>query len=752
MISTKRMAAKTREVAAKLKKDDKPFFTSYSVVDWLSGRIYHILVNIYSIAEKKSARAFKVKVIYQKGGPIAYTDGVVCTVNPGCEFVQKSSENLWQKLNITLGLCIHELGHRLYTNFKFDAAISKGIMNGELIPEPSIEYSRLKDMISSKKYAKAIATAYRKISNSMEDGYIEYRMLEEFSDSNSLPLRMMRDAFLEYIDDYDACLAKEQHNYLTIMSMVLVYAEYGILACKESQYEDYCMQKVFECIPYIDECNNSTDTWSHYRAITNVMAVLQDDLCDYLESTSSDEEAEKEISETAPSERPSEDAESAEEAPSPLVSSDDSWEDGKDEDGKGKPSKAPSPSPEEEESSDTDSSDTSADDEEDSSGDEEDTDLSSSEEGDASDEPEDEDASSTKEGDMSDEADELSGSKGDASNEASADSEVEPYEDAEDITEEDLRRIEEETSRLLASVSSEIAALEIESEIDRDLKDLGDSIDYGDLHQGVKLTVVRKPNVSDEMKKSYHKAYAEPLRISNLMVKNYLRMMKDKAKHDFQRGRYFGQRFVPQAAIRADKKFFGNMKLPSLPSVSVGLLLDCSGSMSGDRINYARTAAVIIENFVRNIGGKCCIIGHEERFYTKNVVLHSYADFDSEDGNDRYRLLDIEAGQNNRDGYALRFMLEKMKRQPSDLRILILISDGAPAASGYGTCERTTRELQGLKKECDKNHIAFVAAAIGDDKPVIKKFYGDSFLDITNIERMPKDFVKLLQKKLQTVL
>ena len=44
--------------------------------------------------------------------------------------------------------------------------------------------------------------------------------------------------------------------------------------------------------------------------------------------------------------------------------------------------------------------------------------------------------------------------------------------------------------------------------------------------------------------------------------------------------------------------------------------------------------------------------------------------------------------------------------------------------------------------------VDLIAAAIGSDKEVIHQIYGQSFLDVTNLETMPEIFARILKKKI----
>lgn len=71
-----------------------------------------------------------------------------------------------------------------------------------------------------------------------------------------------------------------------------------------------------------------------------------------------------------------------------------------------------------------------------------------------------------------------------------------------------------------------------------------------------------------------------------------------------------------------------------------------------------------------------------------------------------------------------------------EVKILILVSDGQPAAPGYyGSAAE--EDLRGIRQEYRRKGVLFIAAAIGEDKQNIERIYGDSFMDITDLNQLP---------------
>ena len=96
-----------------------------------------------------------------------------------------------------------------------------------------------------------------------------------------------------------------------------------------------------------------------------------------------------------------------------------------------------------------------------------------------------------------------------------------------------------------------------------------------------------------------------------------------------------------RALHRKDGGIFTRTRLPDEEQkLSVGLLVDESGSMGwGDRITHARKTAIVLYDFCMSLGIPITIYGHSTD--SKGVALYSYAEFDSLDASDRYRLIDM---------------------------------------------------------------------------------------------------------------
>lgn len=308
--------------------------------------------------------------------------------------------------------------------------------------------------------------------------------------------------------------------------------------------------------------------------------------------------------------------------------------------------------------------------------------------------------------------------------------------------------VEAEMERLLDTMAEKTVCQELEQDRLRELNQEAQSISYGDIHKGVAIRVNRMTEVPPEMVTQYNAIAGPLLAISKQLQKSLLRQLRDRQRGGKQTGLLMGRRLDAHALFRSDGKVFTKNALPiQPPEMAVGLLLDESGSMcSQDRATYARASAIILYDFCQALRVPVMVYGHSTG--ASGVELYSYSEFDAIDREDKYRLVDISARGSNRDGAALRFVAERLSHRPEELKLLILVSDGQPADTGYyGTAAE--EDLRGIQQEYRRKGILFVAAAIGDDKENMERIYGDSFLDITDLNQLPVKLTQVVKRFLR---
>lgn len=311
----------------------------------------------------------------------------------------------------------------------------------------------------------------------------------------------------------------------------------------------------------------------------------------------------------------------------------------------------------------------------------------------------------------------------------------------------DYEHAADDIERLLSSMAKEKVTEELEEELSEELQREANTIRYGNAHRNIHVTVNRMAQVDQNLIDSYNRVAPELLMLSKRLQRSVSSALRDRRQGGKQTGLLIGKRLNQHALYRNDGRIFYNSRLPTEPiNLSVGLLIDESGSMcSNDRITRARATAIVIQDFCESLGIPLLVVGHTA--WSSHVELFSYSDFDTYDKNNRYRLMDMSARDCNRDGAALRFVAEKLSKQTSEVKILMIICDGQPNDDGYSG-SAAEADLRGIKLEYARKGVKIYAAAIGEDRPRIERIYGDGYLDITNLQELPVMLTNLIVRSL----
>ena len=726
---------------------DKQFFTSrilaghYEDVAAAQSRRYRydrrVHVNIYWKPDDSNA---------------ACTDNTSILINAGHSCVTKIKGRM-NRYEIVSGLFAHELGHVLYTDFLVKQTYMNYLSKFKWYPAPPDlktsrdaanehdfwEYVKLEPR--NLEFAMKIASY---IANVLEDGYIESRILADFPGVLGYNLSVMRDHQYQDMCTVTQLIEMESdgssHIFQTILQMLLSYALYGEIKYDETPLSDERIQTVFQLIPQLDTAVTTTFAKERWKIVSLILIRCWHHIEDYIEL------CKKRQDEAAASGAGS----SAGEVLSGLLqiiagASAEGTGSGRPVSGSGArrgiAANAAAPSR------------TQALARQNGSGDD------SSEENPAS-SPDSDDSS------VSDDVGAPLEASGGASEKQKTTAEEGgriPFHQTNSVSvpvggsteyDSDYKREMNENAatdieRMLEQMAEKEACKQLETERLKELNEAAQSISYGDIHSGVNMQVHRIAQVDDELEDQFHQICGPLLDISKKLQRSLIQKLNDQQRGGKQTGLVMGRRLDAHALCRNDGKVFYKNNLPNeAPRLSVGLLLDESGSMScGDRSTYARAAAIILYDFCQSLNIPIMIYGHSAS-YGNGVDLYSYAEFDSIDRDDKFRLMDISARSSNRDGAALRFVAEQLSKRPEEVRILMLLSDGQPAASGYsGTAAE--EDLRGIKQEYTRKGILFIAAAIGEDKPNIERIYGDSFLDITDLNQLPMKLTAVIKRFLR---
>lgn len=301
--------------------------------------------------------------------------------------------------------------------------------------------------------------------------------------------------------------------------------------------------------------------------------------------------------------------------------------------------------------------------------------------------------------------------------------------------------------RVLEEIATGKVNESLEEELSEELQSEATSIEYGNAHRNINITVHRMSHVNQNLIDSYTAVAPQLLMLSKRLQRSVSAILRDKRQGGKQTGLYVGKHLDQHAFQRNDGRVFCNKRLPTEPiNMSVALLVDESGSMCGcDRITKARATAIVVQDFCEKLGIPIMIVGHTAS--CAHVELFSYADFKSVDKKDRYRLMDMSARCCNRDGAALRYVAEKLSKQNSDVKMLFIICDGQPNDDGY-TGTAAEADLRGIKLEYSRKGVQIFAAAIGDDRANIERIYGAGYLDITDLNQLPVMLTQLIARNL----
>ena len=112
----------------------------------------------------------------------------------------------------------------------------------------------------------------------------------------------------------------------------------------------------------------------------------------------------------------------------------------------------------------------------------------------------------------------------------------------------------------------------------------------------------------------------------------------------------------------------------------------------------------------------------------------------SVDAKDKYRLTGMSSRGGTPTGRAIKYMAARLKKLPAANKLLIVSTDGRSADGADA--------LQKIIKEAKKDGVTVIGAGIGESRSAVEKEFGNAFLDVSDMAKMPQLLAGVVKRHL----
>ncbi|MFR0985266.1 MAG: hypothetical protein ACLSFZ_00670 [Frisingicoccus sp.] len=203
----------------------------------------------------------------------------------------------------------------------------------------------------------------------------------------------------------------------------------------------------------------------------------------------------------------------------------------------------------------------------------------------------------------------------------------------------ELEKTEKELNGYLHGIAKEKVDRQYEKQLFDSMLRFMNQIDFGREHRQVEKKLFRSLNVPDEAVIRYKDMEREVRKVMRKLQERLLPVLEMRQTR-MESGLFIGRQLDMHHIYRRDGKVFQKRRYPGEETaVAIAYLIDQSYSMTtSSRIEYAKLAALCLYLFGIMADIPVCVYGHHEILpdNSERVCLHSYAEFDSIDGKDKF--------------------------------------------------------------------------------------------------------------------
>lgn len=200
------------------------------------------------------------------------------------------------------------------------------------------------------------------------------------------------------------------------------------------------------------------------------------------------------------------------------------------------------------------------------------------------------------------------------------------------------------------------------------------------------------------------------------------------------------------------------------PSVNLdavfGLLVDGSASMI-DKLDETKKAVLLFHDVLRELRVNHEISSYYEEAFKASAevqpnvfeLMHRFVDRDYDNG---MSILSFDAHEDNRDGFAIRWMANRLAGREEKHKFLLVFSDGEPSAFGYdrnGILDTAEAVMEAEKKGISVIHLFLATEEPSQaQKELFSMMFGNKTASSHTVEGFTDQTLRILRKLLAIVI
>ncbi|MGE8206419.1 vWA domain-containing protein [Heyndrickxia sp. NPDC080065] len=240
------------------------------------------------------------------------------------------------------------------------------------------------------------------------------------------------------------------------------------------------------------------------------------------------------------------------------------------------------------------------------------------------------------------------------------------------------------------------------------------------------------------------------------LIEKTLEHKRTASRNDLQFGR-LSKKLLPFYTDKNPRLFYKKQEPANEIDAVFSLLVDCSASMY-DKMEQTKLGIALFHEALKSVRVSHEVVGFWEDTndatkekqpnyfypvidYSSSLQIHSGPE-----------IMQLRPEEDNRDGYAIRLMTDRILSRKEKQKFLLVFSDGEPAAFGYeqnGIVDTHEAVLQARKQGIEVINIFLSNSEIEESqKKVLHDIYGNFSILVSDIEELPDVLFPILKKLL----